>query len=422
MRWVGKPAVEIGNGVKNMNTMKSFEQWVWEDFFEVYIKFQEDHNFLFKEDGEEYNNMGWNTRLKKILSHFTDIKIQPKCFIKMPCMYCGKRAGDRKNHVIGDANYLEKYLSRNGHVYVLKKDYKRDFDGKDVTDPLFWSSGNFWWKCTGHRTSDVTFRGFCKDCDNKLFLDIDGDMKNKKDFFKQIYRSACSLYFRTLEHSIKTCYITDVSQDVGLIDNGWLDIIIQTRYDDIEREQPVNAKTVRAEALLGAYHRYCVVKELQAGLDSEEPVVNVGYLRVENPSIYCGFVCERRLPFREEFMMVNNLYRKVDDIDDVFVVLPLAENETVVLNVTLPLGIKECKSWVEYLFASERPDIVLTQDIVKLGLGSLCDLYMSPRFYDSLPSEHLDLITDASKHSDLPAISLFDMDWRRIGRNLWTRK
>ena len=65
---------------------------------------------------------------------------------------------------------------------------------------------------------------------------------------------------------------------------------------------------------------------------------------------------------------------------------------------------------VEYLSDFERPDIALTQYIVKFGLSTLCDLYMSPWFYDSLPSEHLDLITDTSKHSDLdlPMISLFN--------------
>ena len=55
---------------------------------------------------------------------------------------------------------------------------------------------------------NVTFRCFCQKCDTKtLFVDIDGGIKDKKSFLNQIYRSACSLYFRILEQAIKMCYI-----------------------------------------------------------------------------------------------------------------------------------------------------------------------------------------------------------------------
>ena len=161
--------------------------------------------------------------------------------------------------------------------------------------------------------------------------------------------------------------------------------------------------------MYGTYQKYRITKELQAGLDYEKDVVNVASWFVENPSIYCGVVFERR--GREKFERVNGLHRKVDHIYDVVVVLPLKKNETVVLNVTLPLGIERHAPVAEYLSAAERPDIVLTRDIVKFGLMTLCDLYMSPRFYDALPPGYLDSITDVSRHSDLPTISLFDMDF-----------
>ena len=66
---------------------------------------------------------------------------------------------------------------------------------------------------------------------------------------------------------------------------------------------------------------------------------------------------------------------------------------------------------VEDLSVSVRPDIVLSRYIVELGLLSLGDFYMSPQFYDSLPPEYWKSVTDTSKHSDLPAISLFDMNF-----------
>lgn len=389
-----------------MNTIKGFGQWVGEDFFDVYIKFHHNYNFFFKIDAEKHSKMSRVDRCKELLKHFIEIKIQSKSyFIKMPCMHCGVDGANVRNHVIGDANYLKKYLSRNGYVYALKRDYKRNFDRKDENDPMFWSYENFRWEYRGHhRSPDVTFRGFCNDCDTKLFSDIDDGMKNKKDFFKQIYRSACSLYFRILEQAVKDCYITDMLEDCG-----WSDMRLQSEYRGIERK-PVNPKSARIRALQAAYLNYRIMKELQAGLDCEKDVVNVVSLCVENPSIYCGFMYGR-VPFGGGFEMVNNLYREVDHISDVFVVLPLHKNETVLLNVTLPLGIKGYVPMDEYLSAFDRPDIVLTRYIVELGLGSLCDLYMSPRFYDSLPPEYLDSITDVSKHSDLSAISLFDMDF-----------
>ncbi len=389
-----------------MDRIKDFRQWVMEDFLDVYIEFRRNifDSFCSKIDVEKYSNMGHADRCKELLKHFSETGVYPKYCIKMPCMCCGGSDGNVKNHVIGDANYLEKYLSHNGHVYVLKRDYKRNFDGKDVNDPMFWSYENFKWECTGHRTPDVTFRGFCKDCDNKLFSDIDYGMKNKKDFFKQVYRSACSLYFRFLDQTVKMCYRADLSEDLGLSKDGWSNLMFQSEYGDIDCE-PVNTKFVQGQSLYGAYRKYCITKELQAGLDYAKDVVSMASWFVENPSIYCGVVFERQ--GKGKFERVNGLYRKVDHIYDVVVVLPLKKNETVVLNVMLPLGIEGHAPVAEYLSASERPDIVLTRDII-LGLGTLCDLYMAPRFYDSLPPEHLDLIRDVSKHSDLPAISLFD--------------
>ena len=106
--------------------------------------------------------------------------------------------------------------------------------------------------------------------------------------------------------------------------------------------------------------------------------------------------------------MVNNVYREVNRVSSLVVVLPVKKNETVMLEVTLPLGIKGYAPMVEDLSVSARPDIVLSRYIVELGLLSLGDFYMSPRFYDSLPPEYWKSVTETSKHSDLPAISLFD--------------
>ena len=386
-----------------MNTIKSFEQWLEEDFSKVYRQFHKDYNFFFKKKNKRYKKMNLDARLKHFFSHFINIDIRPKYFIKMSCMCCGEPVGSVRNHVIGDANYLKKYLSRNGHVYVLKKDYKRHFGLRGKDDLLSWNSGYCWWKCTGHKTSDVTFRCFCQKCDTKLFSDIDGGIKDEKSFLNQIYRSACSLYFRILEQSIKMCYIADVSRN-----NPWLDIMFQEQ--NIEGKQILDANTTKAHVLEESYHRYCIVKQLQSALDSKENVVNVTYLSVESPSIYCGFLSGHRLPGKE-FEMVNNVYREVNRVSSLVVVLPVKKNETVVLEVTLPLGIKGYAPMVEDLSISARPDIVLSRYIVELGLLSLGDFYMSPRFYDSLPPEYLDSITDVNKHSDLPAISLFDMDF-----------
>ena len=59
--------------------------------------------------------------------------------------------------------YLTKYLSHHGHVYVLKRDFKRNFDGKDPLNDsiLLESYENFKWEYRGHQTPDVTFRRFC---------------------------------------------------------------------------------------------------------------------------------------------------------------------------------------------------------------------------------------------------------------------
>ena len=346
-----------------MDRIKDFRQWVMEDFLDVYIEFTRNSfdSFYSKIDVKKYSNMGRADRCKELLKHFSQVEVYPKYCIKMPCMCCGRGDGNVRNHVIGDANYLEKYLSHNGHVYVLKRDYKRNFDGKDVNDPMFWSYENFKWDCTGHRTPDVTFRGFCNDCDNKLFSDIDNGMKDKKDFFNQTYRSACSLYFRFLDQTVKACYIADVSEDLGLSKDGWSDLTFQSEYGDIDCE-PVNTKFVQGQLLYGTYRKYCITKELQAGLDYAKDVVSMASWCVENPSIYCGMVFERQ--GKGKFERVNGLYRKVDHIYDVVVVLPLKKNETVVLNVTLPLGIEVHMPVAEYLSASERPDIVLTRDII----------------------------------------------------------
>ena len=195
--------------------------------------------------------------------------------------------------------------------------------------------------------------------------------------------------------------------------------MFQEQY--IEGKQILDVNKIKAHVLEGSYHRYCIVKQLQTALDSKENVVNVTYLSVENPSIYCGFLSGHRLPGKR-FEMVNNVYREVNRVSSLVVVLPVKKNEMVVLDVTLPLGIKGYAPMVEDLSVSARPDIVLSRYIVEIGLWSLGDFYMSPRFYASVPREYLDSIIDVSKHSDLPVISLFDVDWRRIGGNLWTRK
>ncbi len=169
--------------------IKDFRQWVMEDFLDVYIEFRCNSfdSFYSKIDVEKYSKMGRSDRCKELLKHFSEIQVYSKHYLKVPCMCCGKDDGNEGNHVIGNAKYLKKYLSHNGHVYVLKRDYKRNFDGKDVNNPLFWSYENFKWEHRGCQTPDVTFRGFCKDCDNKLFSDIDNGIKDKKDFFRDIF-------------------------------------------------------------------------------------------------------------------------------------------------------------------------------------------------------------------------------------------
>ena len=401
-----KPAVEISMLAESMNAIKNFQAWVTEDFSGVYHEFQRAHSIHFKVDAGKFSKMSPVDRTKEFLKHLTEIEVYPRYFVKMPCMCCGRGDGNVRNHVIGDANYLKKHLSRDGHVYVLKRDFKRNFDGKDVDDSMFWSYANFKWESAGHRSSSVTFRGFCENCDNRLFSAIDDGMIDEEGFFKQIYRSACSLYFRFFEQTVKECYITDVLQDLGLSKDGWSDIAIQSEYGDKDRK-PVNSEFVKSQMLYGAYLKFRITKELQAGLDYGKDVVRVACWFVENPSIYCGVVFEHRRG-GERFERVDRLYRKVDHIFDVVVVLPLERNKTAVLNVTLPLGTMGYVSLVEHLSGSKRPDIVLTEDILKGGLPTLCDLYMAPCFYESLPTEHLGLITDASKPSDLPNVSLFD--------------
>ncbi len=137
--------------------------------------------------------------------------------------------------------------------------------------------------------------------------------------------------------------------------------MFQSEYGDIDCK-PVNTKFVQGQSLYGAYQKYRITKELQAGLDYKKDAVSVASWCVENPSIYCGMVVERQ--GKGKFERVNGLYRQVDHIYDVVVVLPLKKNETVVLNVTLPLGIEGHVPVAEYLSASKRPDIVLTRDII----------------------------------------------------------
>ena len=377
-----------------------------EDFSRVYGEFRRAHNFHFKVNAGKFRKMSPDNRYKELLKHLAEIEVYPKYYIKMPCMCCGRGDGNVRNHVIGDANYLKKHLSRDGHLYVLKRDFKRNFDGKDVDDSMFWSYANFKWETAGHRSSAVTFRGFCQGCDNRLFSAIDDGMMDQKGFFKQLYRSACSLYFRFFEQTVKESYITDVLEDLGLSKDGWSDVAIQSEYGDLDRK-PVNAEFVKSQMLYGAYQKYRITKELQAGFDYENDVVRVASWCVENPSIYCGVVFEHRRS-GDRFERVNCLYRKVDHIFDVVVVLPLERNKTVVLNTTLPLGITGYVSMVEHLSGSKRPDIVLTDDILRGGLPTLCDLYMAPCFNESLPAEHLDLTKGANKASDLPKMSLFD--------------
>ena len=127
-----------------------------EDFLDVYIEFRRNSfdSFYSKIDFEKYNKMSRAGQYKELLKHFSETGIYPKYCIKMPCMCCGGDDGNVRNHVIGDANYLKEYLSRNGHVYVLKRGFKRNFDGKDVNDPMFWSYENFQWEYRGHQTPD----------------------------------------------------------------------------------------------------------------------------------------------------------------------------------------------------------------------------------------------------------------------------
>lgn len=389
-----------------MYAIKDFQEWVTEDFSGVYYEFHRACNFHSKVDAGKFSELGPVDRQKEVLKHLTEIEVFPKYIIKMPCMCCGRRDGRVRNHVIGDANFLNKHLTRDGHLYVLKRDYKRNFDGKDVDDSMFWSYANFKWESAGHRSSSVTFGGFCETCDNRLFSAIDDGMMDQKGFFKQIYRSACSLYFRFFEQTVKACYVTDVLEDLGLSKDGWSDIAIQSAYGDLDRN-PVNAKFVKSQMLYGTYLKFCITKELQAGLDCGKDVVRMASWFVESPSIYCGVVFEHRRG-GEKFERVDSLFRKVDHIFDVVAVLPLEPNKTVVLNVTLPLGIMGYVSMVEHLSGSKRPDIVLTESILKWGLPTLCDLYMAPCFYESLTTEQLDLITGANKPPDLPKLSLFD--------------
>lgn len=389
-----------------MYAIKDFQKWVSEDFSGVYHEFQRACNLHSKVDTVKFGKLGSVDRQKELLKQLTEIEVYPRYFIKMPCMCCGRSDGNVRNHVIGDANYLKKHLSRDGHVYVLKRDFKRNFDGKDVDDPMFWSYANFKWESAGHRSSVVTFRGFCETCDNRLFSAIDDGMMDQTGFFKQIYRSTCSLYFRFFEQTVKACYVTDVLEDVGLSKDGWSDIAIQSEYGDLDRN-PINAKFVKSQMLYGTYLKFCITKELQAGLDCGKDVVRMASWFVESPSIYCGVVFEHRRG-GVKFERVDSLFRKVDHIFDVVAVLPLEPNKTAVLNVTLPLGLMGYVSMVEHLSGSKRPDIVLTESILKWGLPTLCDLYMAPCFYESLATEQLDLITGANKPPDLPKLSLFD--------------
>ena len=389
-----------------MEVVKDFERWVKEDFRAIYEEFRSANYFRNTADAGEFSKMSRVDKCKQLFIHLSEIEAFPKYRIRMPCMFCGSGVGNARNHVIGDANFLNKHLSKNGHLYVLKRANKRNFDGEDVNDSMFWSHEKFKWERSGHRSDNVTFQGFCQDCDNSLFTDIDEGIKNSMDYFKQIYRSACSLYYRFLEQAIKGCYIADVLEDFGLSRDGWSDLMILSEYGDLDRK-PVNSRFVQRQSLYGAFVKYRITRELQAGLDYENDVVDSVFWRVESPSIYCGVVFEH-VRKGANFERVRCLYRKVDHICEVVVVLPLKENETIVLSVTLPLGIRGYRSMVGYLAASERPDIVFTQDLVRVGLPTLCDLYMSPSFFDSMPSQHLSLFTDVNKHSHLPEVSLFD--------------
>lgn len=381
-----------------------YRHWYRAHFYPAYLNFRKRHDFYSKRGKKRFRTMSRDSRLRSLIAHLGEVTTQDKYFPKIDCLHCGHPSGGIKNHIIGKSKYLQKFLSHDGFVYVLKKGVMFDFGlrSQEVLMPA--SSEHSEWKCVGIKSSSVTFRGFCGKCDSGIFIDIDTEIDGEGGLLKQIYRSACSAYFRLLDQTIRICYVCEISK--GARDRGWLDLLFRSPQS---KEWGHGVNGIRANAIEGAYHRYCVTKSLSEALNLADCHVDILALRVKSPSIYCGFVCGHGPHDFGEPQQVGNLYKPVHRVSEFVVTLPLKKDRMVVASVMYPVGIKGFPSLVNEVRNSSRPDIALSRHIIELGAHSLGDFYMAPQFYNSMPPEHRSLIANPIRPDSAPQINLFDV-------------
>lgn len=136
--------------------------------------------------------------IDKLIQETRDVKLEVNSLLSRKKNYTCCIPGCNKKSILSHSisKSTLNLISQNNHVVAPKFNRAR-FSLKDLED-----------KAINLSFEDIsieratTFKGFCKDHDNDIFLNIDDrGIKTQRDIFLQLYRTACKYYFTDLVHS-----------------------------------------------------------------------------------------------------------------------------------------------------------------------------------------------------------------------------
>ena len=420
--------------------MANFGEWKAKEFDCIYNKFESDQDRRWEKDEARFREtMERRFNVETTPSYERHLKLyhwrrdylnsilwgDRKINVNVPCMSCGKDTKNARNHTY-PRNLIKKYLSKDGHVYGLQM-ATRGEERIEITEGIStdealdidqWIFRDLKIKKQGIRESASIFHGFCSHCDNKIFEKADNESLLKGDrqaIVEQMYRVACSTYYKSLDHIVKLCYVKEKEEQVAFrVGDYSLDTTLQYPSGSEEAESSMSG---HIRGFLDISHKlYNLVLDLQKNRSCPERVtLSHHIIKVKMPSVACGFFRINKGRYEVKTNETSGIILPIDYVGALGLIYPISNTEIFFCLSGFPLGIDPLnKDIAEDLFAPYA-DIIdknihtVLSKIVLENYWSTKNLIISPEFYCTLSKEQKDAFCSYPYvgKNNVPEINLF---------------
>ena len=402
--------------------MANFSEWKADIYDPIYNNFQQkiDDRLAKKmrEAWESLRERGRDFAFNDVLESplgtvFRDIFVD---HIEIPCISCGKPTEGRKNHTYPRSNLVNKFLSKDGHLYEFHLGTEREvivIDGQEWAHP----KGEFTKR--GEKNVSI-FHGFCNQCDHSIFKNADSkDITDVKPeaVFQQLYRVLCSIYHEALRHTVIHQCLVEEEKRFGLRVGPHS---VLTHGRNPVTGDPMNPHQMILDLLYESYRHYNLMRDFNfddilARSEHFKGILNYRLIEVRKPSVIGSFLILNRT---RKDIMVNGIIREVEASGVMGIVYPISKTKTVCCRLGLPLGIHKDDLLHVYneLFFSyialeeERGYAVSLSKILVENLISGKNLLLSTDLFDSLSDGQRETLRFAycdRGNNSFPEVNLF---------------